>query len=93
MNIFIIGAGAIGTYLAAVISREYDVTLVGKKEHHHKDHFKVIQKNGVLLSGFQTVMSKVLTTRELKRFQQILSFLLLQKHMMSKLCLKTSKTL
>jgi len=32
MNIFIIGAGAIGTYLAAVISREYDVTLVGKKD-------------------------------------------------------------
>ena len=67
MNIFIIGAGAIGTYLAAVISREYDVTLVGKKEHHHKDHFKVIQKNGILLSGFQTVLSKVLTTRELKK--------------------------
>ncbi len=67
MNIIIIGAGAIGTYLAAVISREYDVTLVGKKEHHHKDHFKVIQKNGILLSGFQTVMSKVLTTRELKK--------------------------
>jgi len=67
MNIIIIGAGAIGTYLAAVISREYDVTLVGKKEHHHKEHFKVIQKNGILLSGFQTVMSKVLTTRELKK--------------------------
>lgn len=67
MNIIIIGAGAIGTFLAAAISREYDVTLVGKKEHHNKDHFKVIQNKGILLSGFQTLMSKVLTTRELKK--------------------------
>jgi len=70
MNIIIIGAGAIGTYLAAAISREYDVILVGKKEHHHKDHFKVIQKQGILLSGFQTFMSEVLTTRELKEIPE-----------------------
>jgi len=70
MNIIIIGAGAIGTYLAATISREYNVTLVGKKEHGRKEHFKVIQKNGILLSGFQTIMSKVLTTRELKEIPE-----------------------
>jgi len=70
MNIIIIGAGAIGTYLAAAISREYNVTLVGKKGHHLKDHFKVIQKNGILLSGFQTLMSNVLTTRELRKIPE-----------------------
>lgn len=70
MNIIIIGAGAIGTYLSAAISREYNVTLVGKKEHGLKEHFKVIQKNGILLSGFQTLMSKVLTTRELKEIPE-----------------------
>ncbi len=70
MNIIIIGAGAIGTYLAAAISQAFDVTLVGKKGQRSKEHFKVIQKKGILLSGFQTVMSKVLTTRELKEIPQ-----------------------
>jgi 2-dehydropantoate 2-reductase len=46
MKITIIGAGAVGSVLGALLSREHEVTLVGRS-----DHVKAINKNGLQIEG------------------------------------------
>jgi 2-dehydropantoate 2-reductase len=46
MKITVIGAGAVGSVLGALLSRKHDVTLVGRT-----DHVKAIKKNGLNIEG------------------------------------------
>jgi ketopantoate reductase len=45
-KIFFLGAGAIGSSLAALLSRKNDVTLIG-----NKTHVEAINSNGLILQG------------------------------------------
>ena len=45
-KIFVLGAGAIGSYYGALLSRKNDVTLIGKA-----DHVEAVNNNGLEISG------------------------------------------
>ncbi|MCE5297055.1 MAG: 2-dehydropantoate 2-reductase [Euryarchaeota archaeon] len=46
MKVTIIGAGAVGSVIGGMLSRDHDVTLVGRV-----DHVKAIRKNGLIIEG------------------------------------------
>jgi 2-dehydropantoate 2-reductase len=54
MNIVIIGAGAIGSFFGAMLSKNNNVFLVGRKA-----HIDVINKNGLKVDGKTNMNVKV----------------------------------
>ena len=54
MNIIIFGAGAIGSIIGVTLSKNADVTLIGRKEHVER-----IKKDGLEVSGKTKIKKKI----------------------------------
>lgn len=46
MNIVVLGSGALGSYIGAILCQKYNITLIGRKE-----HINAIRKNGLVIFG------------------------------------------
>jgi len=54
MNIIIFGAGALGTYIGGLLSKNYKISLIG-----HGEHIRRIKENGITLRGHHSGIFKV----------------------------------
>ncbi|MBI4416149.1 MAG: ketopantoate reductase family protein [Euryarchaeota archaeon] len=57
MRVLVFGAGAIGSLLGGILSREHDVTLVGRAA-----HVEAIHRRGLRISGHTTLLAKPTAT-------------------------------
>ena len=61
MNIVVYGAGAIGSLFGAILSKNNNVVLIGRKS-----HIETINKNGLIVKGKTNIKKKVLSFENIK---------------------------
>ena len=61
MNIVVYGAGAIGSLFGAILSKNNNVVLIGRKA-----HVETINKNGLIVEGKTNIKKKVLSFENIK---------------------------
>ena len=88
MNIIILGAGAIGSFYGAKLSKLNDVTLIARKA--HADN---INKNGLKITGLENKTYKLKAETEIKRIESDTLILLTTKVYDSKKAIDDIKNL
>ena len=89
MKIVVIGAGAIGSFFGAMLSKKHDVVLVGRKP-----HVDVIKKHDLKISGKTDLNVKILATESVSKvFSPVDLLILAVKSYDTETAIKSAKSL
>ncbi len=72
MNILIFGAGAIGSLFGSILSKNNNVTLIGRKS-----HVNAIKKHGLKIEGKTTSKSKIIAETSVNKIDSAIDLLIL----------------